>query len=169
MDMTASQALSLARTLRRALPQVKIVAFAVVDSDQELLAYAAAGVAGYVTQDGSLDDLAAAVIGALKGELFCSPRLASLLFQRVAVLSDSRDAPEEASGLTHRERQVASLLSQGLSNKEIAGSLRIGSATVKNHVHSILEKLHVRRRGEAAARWHAGGPALKSPNSDAPV
>jgi two-component system nitrate/nitrite response regulator NarL len=167
MDMTAANALDLAKTLRRSLPQVKIVAFAVIDSDQELLAYAAAGVAGYVTQDGSLDDLVAAITRALKGELFCSPRLASLLFQRVAVLSDTRGAPEEPPGLTRRERQVVNLLSQGLSNKEIAGNLRIGSATVKNHVHSILEKLHVRRRGEAAARWHAVPAATTHRDFDA--
>jgi DNA-binding NarL/FixJ family response regulator len=45
------------------------------------------------------------------------------------------------------------LVDQGLSNKEIARTLRIGAATVKNHVHNILEKLQVRRRGEAAARF----------------
>jgi two-component system, NarL family, nitrate/nitrite response regulator NarL len=48
--------------------------------------------------------------------------------------------------LTRREREIAVLIGQGLSNKEIAIDLRIGAATVKNHVHSILEKLDVRRR-----------------------
>ena len=54
--------------------------------------------------------------------------------------------------LTHREKEIVALVEQGLSNKEIARSLRIENATVKNHVHSILSKLQVRRRGEAAAR-----------------
>src|SRR6202008_2087003 len=54
--------------------------------------------------------------------------------------------------LTQREREIVALLEQGLSNKEIARSLQIGYATVKNHVHSILSKLQIRRRGEAAAR-----------------
>jgi DNA-binding CsgD family transcriptional regulator len=54
--------------------------------------------------------------------------------------------------LTQREREIVALLEQGLSNKEIPRSLQIGYATVKNHVHSILSKLQIRRRGEAAAR-----------------
>jgi DNA-binding NarL/FixJ family response regulator len=64
-----------------------------------------------------------------------------------------RDA---ASTLTLRECEVAGLLMQGLSNKEIAARLYIEVATVKNHVHHILGKLHVRRRGEAVARLAAG-------------
>ena len=54
--------------------------------------------------------------------------------------------------LTRRERQIVGLIDQGLSNKEIASRLCIELPTVKNHVHNILEKLHVRRRGEAVAR-----------------
>ena len=56
-----------------------------------------------------------------------------------------------ANSLTPRERQIASLVSKGLSNKEIALGLRIGPATVKNHVHNILDKLGVRRRAAIAA------------------
>jgi len=57
----------------------------------------------------------------------------------------------EYANLTARERQVLRLIDSGLSNKEIAQQLRIELATVKNHVHNILEKLQVRRRGAAAA------------------
>ncbi|HEY9227484.1 MAG TPA: helix-turn-helix transcriptional regulator, partial [Gemmatimonadaceae bacterium] len=58
----------------------------------------------------------------------------------------------DVSGLTARERELAALLDEGLTNKEIAQRLHISVATVKNHVHRILEKLHVRRRGQAASR-----------------
>jgi DNA-binding CsgD family transcriptional regulator len=63
--------------------------------------------------------------------------------------------------LTRREREIVALLRQGLSNKEIARSLQIGYATVKNHVHSILSKLQVRRRGEAAARVRRANTGIR--------
>ena len=65
--------------------------------------------------------------------------------------------------LTSREREIVALVERGLSNKEIARSLRIGTATVKNHIHNILSKLDVRRRGEAAAwlrRTNNGTPLM---------
>ena len=58
---------------------------------------------------------------------------------------------QATGGLTRRQREIVALIDEGLSNKEIAGRLSIELATVKNHVHNILEKLQVSRRGEAAA------------------
>jgi DNA-binding CsgD family transcriptional regulator len=69
---------------------------------------------------------------------------------------DGHRMPTGAGNLTVRECQVAVLLMQGMSNKEIATRLCIEVATVKNHVHHILAKLHVRRRGEAVARLAFG-------------
>ena len=89
-----------------------------------------------------------------RGETIISPKLAASLFQRLAEERRRREAgpaASPASELTLRERQILSLVEQGLTNKEIARQLGIELATVKNHVHSILEKLDVRRRGEAAA------------------
>jgi DNA-binding NarL/FixJ family response regulator len=75
--------------------------------------------------------------------------------------------------LTQREKEILALVEQGFSNKEIGRFLRIGHATVKNHVHSILGKLQVRRRGEAAA-WvrqadidHYGRDRSLSPSASA--
>jgi DNA-binding NarL/FixJ family response regulator len=94
----------------------------------------------------------AAVHRAVRGELLCSPRTAALLFNRMAVLSPNRGIAAGDNMLTRREHEIITLVERGLSNKEIARLLRIGNATVKNHVHSILTKLQVRRRGEAAAQ-----------------
>jgi DNA-binding CsgD family transcriptional regulator len=97
---------------------------------------------------------------AMRNELVCSPRIAALLFSRVAAIGSERSHASDNSALTRREHEIVSLMTQGLSNKEIARQLRIQNATVKNHIHSILAKLHVRRRGEVAARMH--GSALLS-------
>src|SRR6516164_2315257 len=91
-----------------------------------------------------------------RGSPASSPRMAGLLFRRVRALVTERTDQRLPESLTRRERQVLGLLEQGMSNKEIARALRIGGATVKNHVHNILEKLQVHRRGEAAARLRAG-------------
>ena len=83
----------------------------------------------------------------MRNELVCSPRVASMLFRRVAAIGSERSHGPDNGALTRREHEIVSLMTQGLSNKEIARQLRIQNATVKNHIHSILAKLHVRRRG----------------------
>jgi two-component system nitrate/nitrite response regulator NarL len=152
LDVGGPGSFEFASAVNLHLTEVKIIAFAVSDVESELLACAAAGFAGYVTRDGSEADLISAIENTLRGELRVSPRMASLLFRQVAALS-AQQAPGEPPALTQREGQILALVAQGMSNKEIARKVRIGSATVKNHVHSILEKLHVHRRGEAAARF----------------
>jgi DNA-binding NarL/FixJ family response regulator len=74
------------------------------------------------------------------------------LLERVAALAASLPQATPAQHLTPRELEIARLLERGLSNKQIAARLRIQLATVKHHVHHILEKLDVARRGEAVAR-----------------
>jgi DNA-binding NarL/FixJ family response regulator len=165
LDFATTGALSLPKELSQLIPGIKIIAFAVSNSDNDLLACAESGVAGFVTHDGSIDDLVASIRSALHGEAICSPRVAGLLFKRVAALSHTASIPCSKSTLTPREREVAELVNDGLSNKEIARSLRIASATVKNHVHNILEKLQVGRRGEAAARLR--GTVLGEPRRTA--
>ncbi len=133
-------------------PTLKIVAFAVSKIDRQAIECAEAGISGYVTRDGSADDIVAATHRAVRGELVCSPRVTALLFERVAVLSAGRNQLDQRSALTQREQEIVPLIERGLSNKEIARRLRVGTATVKNHVHNILEKLQIRRRGEVALR-----------------
>jgi DNA-binding NarL/FixJ family response regulator len=143
------------RALAAAVPGTRVVALSVPNTEPDLLACAEAGLAGYVTRDGSIEDVVAAVEAAARGEVLCSPRMAATLFQRVATLALERSPAAIESRLTHRELQILDLIDQGMSNKEIARRLMIELSTVKNHVHNILEKLQVRRRTEAAARARA--------------
>lgn len=78
--------------------------------------------------------------------------MSALLCARVAELATLGQQPET---LTRREREIAMLVGEGLSNKEIAKDLSIGPSTVKNHVHNILEKLRVRRRSAIAQQLSA--------------
>lgn len=128
-----------------------VVVLALDDNGSEVLSCIEAGARGYVTREGSVDDLVATVRSVARGEMLCSPRFAAVMVQRLAALASAR-VTDESTPLTSREREIVALLDRGLANKEIARTLGIEVATVKNHIHNILEKLHVRRRAEAAAR-----------------
>jgi DNA-binding NarL/FixJ family response regulator len=150
-DATRQGDLDYVKALADHQPAPKVVAFGVADTDAEIVRLAAAGVSGYVCNDAAADDVAAVLSSTMRGELLCSPRAAATLCHQVALLSRNGLAEASPSALSRRELQIAGLIDRGLSNKEIARRLGIQAATVKNHVHNILDKLNVRRRGEAAA------------------
>lgn len=156
LDQALTGSLALARTLADTHPRIRVVVVGVADL---LLAFTEAGVAGYVPRDGSIHDLMMAVEGAVRGELHCSPKFAATIARRLAWrAATAAEAPN--SVLTAREFEVVRLVAGGRSNKEIAAALGIEVATVKNHVHNVLEKLNVRRRAEVAARLGAMPPAF---------
>lgn len=163
VDLSRPESLAAIRLLAAAAPDMSIVAFA-VSGEHDILACAEAGAAGYVPHDASIDDLVVVVQGVSRGELPCSPRMAASLFRHLRTLAGQ--GGEAASPvLTSRERQIALLIERGLSNKEIAQSLHIELATVKNHVHNILEKFGVASRAAAAARLRASTTLLRDSTS----
>jgi DNA-binding NarL/FixJ family response regulator len=150
VDVSLEDVLGLMRTLHAESPNSRILAFAVREEIATILDYAEAGADGFVTANGSMADLVEAIERTAAGELMCSPRIAAQLLRRAA--HQARRSPEPVDTLlTRREQQVLSLLRQGRSNKEIATVLNIAEATVKNHVHHVLEKLQVATRAQAAA------------------
>lgn len=132
------------------LPAVCVVAFAVSEENEdEVIACAEAGVAGFVGRDASTRELVDVVARAARGEPSCSPRVTALFLRRIAERAVGRAIPREISSpLTRREREVVQLIDSELSNKEIAGRLGIEVATVKNHVHNILGKCKLHSRSE---------------------
>jgi DNA-binding NarL/FixJ family response regulator len=150
LDTTAVGGLETSISLRQLLPDVRVVAIAVAEVECEVVACAEAGVVGIVSRSASARDIVTAIHCAVRREFFCSPRIAALLFS--ATSAPRRGAPSGIGGLTRREREIASLIGEGLCNKEIARKLRIQNATVKNHIHNILGKMHMKRRSEVAAR-----------------
>jgi DNA-binding NarL/FixJ family response regulator len=128
-----------------------------VGGEHRILACAEAGASGYVPHDASLEELLTVVQAVAQGELLCSPRMAASLFRRLAALASAGTGRDHqvVGTLTDREREITLLLERQLSNKDIARTLHIEVATVKNHVHNILHKLGVATRTEAAARLRA--------------
>ena len=159
LDMSARGSLDVIRRVSSSPVRARIVAFAVEETERDVLLCAEAGAAGYVPCDGTIDDLVNTIHSVARGELLCSPRIAATLFRALHAQGPRPDGDRLALTLTAREREIAPLIDRGLSNKEIAAHLRIEVATVKNHVHNLLEKLQVASRGEAAARLRAGAGA----------
>jgi two-component system nitrate/nitrite response regulator NarL len=145
------------RALAAALPEATIVAVGV--QEDAVVTLLEAGVGGYVTSDQPLAELVAAVEAAANGELQCPPRMSAALAKRVAALASGEAGDGADDSLTPRQRQIATLIAEGLSNKQIARRLSIENATVKNHVHNILVALGVSRREHIASRLH---PAWRS-------
>jgi two-component system, NarL family, nitrate/nitrite response regulator NarL len=145
------------RELAAAAPQVKLVALAVPEIEREVIALAEAGASAYVTPDASIEDLAVVVQSVERGEVISSPGMVAGLFRRLGARARERRLDPIEEKLTARELDVLRLIEEGRSNKEIAAALSIELPTVKNHVHRILEKLHVNRRSEAAARARRHG------------
>ena len=135
----------------------KLIGLVASNNDQDVIAYAEAGLAGFLNHEDSSTDLAETIRSAARGEFQCSPRTAGTLLRHVAELASKSNGYAQHALLTGREREVMLLLDEGLSNKQIAERLHIELATVKHHVHHILEKLEAKRRSQAVARARRAG------------
>jgi two-component system, NarL family, nitrate/nitrite response regulator NarL len=113
---------------------------------ETVLVGAASGVKSFVPVDRHLADLVEAIRLVATASFYCPPEITEILLSGIGGRSPDLDARRR---LTHRESEVMTLLAHGLSNKEIARDLGIAVATVKNHVHAVLDKLNARNRTEA--------------------
>ena len=152
LDAGMSGGLEMAKHLVQARAQARILGFGVDDVAPQVIACAEAGLMGYVPCQASVRELADAVRRVAAGEPVCPAAMADKLFNHLRSASlDAQDGRVRAV-LTSRQMEILQLIRQGLSNKQIAGRLSLGTSTVKNHVHDLLERLHVGRRCDAAAQ-----------------
>lgn len=140
------------RLINAELPDTKIVMLTVSEDDAHLFDAIAGGAHGYLLKNMRPEELFDMLEGALKGEAVIAPSMAQRILKvfideahRHAAVSDP---PAE---LSRREIEVLELVSEGATNKEIADRLFISVGTVKNHIHNILEKLHLKNRAQLAA------------------
>jgi DNA-binding NarL/FixJ family response regulator len=129
--------------IRRELPDVEVIALTSVLEDSAILGAVRAGAIGYLLKDTQAGELCRAIKAAAAGQVQLSPQAAARLMREVQV-------PQSPEKLTSREIEVLRLLAQGMSNKDIGAALVIGVKTVKTHVSSILSKLGVPSRTQAA-------------------
>jgi DNA-binding NarL/FixJ family response regulator len=133
-------------------PSTRVIVLAMSEDDESaIVACAEAGVAGYHLRTESLVELVVLIRKVAAGESSCSPRVSAILLRRLSTLASQRQPADKELVLTAREAQILKMLELGLSNRDIAARLCIAVHTVKNHVHSLLTKLGVSTRAEAAA------------------
>jgi len=148
--------------LRAVVSGVKVIALAIDENVEDVVAWAQAGAAGYIPSTAALCDVAPLLADIVRGEQPCAARVAAGLLRRVGDMGTPMRLAAATASLetpTAREMQVLEMISSGLSNKEIARRLNIGLATTKSHVHSLLGKLGLQRRGQAAAWIRAQQPS----------
>ncbi|MEU8234395.1 response regulator transcription factor [Actinoplanes sp. NPDC048967] len=155
LNMATRGSLPILRRLGAAVP---VIALAVTEAEEEIIACAEAGAAGFLFREQPLIDLLALLESVARGETRYSPSVAATLLRHVGRLTVNRRSAAPAARLTPREREVLELIEQGLSNKQIARRLSIELRTAKNHVHHILEKYQVHRRADAAERYRRSFP-----------
>jgi DNA-binding NarL/FixJ family response regulator len=129
--------------LRKEMPDIEVIALTSVLEDSSVVGAIRAGAIGYLLKDTEANELIRSIKAAAEGQVQLSPQAAARLMREVR-------APESPEALTERETEVLRLLAQGQSNKEVARALSIGEKTVKTHVSSILGKLNVSSRTQAA-------------------
>ncbi len=117
--------------------------------DELLLAAIDAGASGYVLKRIGTDELVRAVDRVSQGDGTLDPTMTATVFARVREANKAEDASAFAD-LTHQELAVLALVAQGLTNRQIAVKLFLGEGTVRNYVSSVLSKIHVSNRAEAA-------------------
>jgi DNA-binding NarL/FixJ family response regulator len=152
IKMPVCDGLEATRLIRAEWPEARIVILTVHDEDEKLFEAIKAGAIGYILKDTNATDFLRAVRSALAGEAALPPKMAARLLDEFARLA-SRMPPEspqaDAPDLTPREREVLDLIATGATDKEIASALSLSLYTVKSHVRSILNKLHVANRRQA--------------------
>lgn len=148
-------ALKLTSIITEFKPSTKVLALGLTEEKQHVLRYVEAGATGYILKDDSLEGMIETIRAAQDGKVFVSPQIAAAIMERLATLarlfSDVESSITDTTELTARELEVLKLVGEGQTNQQIAEHLVIEVGTVKNHVHNILDKLHVSSRGEAAA------------------
>jgi DNA-binding NarL/FixJ family response regulator len=154
LDLALDGGASAGRVLVANLRRTRTVALAVREVDDEVVAWAEAGVDAMVTRGATLEQLCQAIEGVVRGEAHCSPRTTAALLRRVAGTAPRPTEPGRAV-LTERETEIAELVALGMSNKEIASALTIELSTVKNHVHHVLAKLGATSRTAAGVALRA--------------
>ncbi len=156
------------RTIRAARPQCRVVMLTSYADDEALISSVLAGASGYLLKQTRGQEVVRAIEEAAAGRSLLDPAAAARLLQHFRDLARGRD---ELSQLTSQERRVLELVAEGKTNREIGEALNLAEKTVKNYVSSILSKLQLRRRTEAAVyaaqrRARLGGPASRDPGAD---
>ena len=147
---------SLVESVRKEVPESKVIVMDLLPAHEDIIAFIQAGANGFIVKDATIDDFVRTIRSIADGADVIPASLTGTLLSHIVdqAVQRSTAAVLEAVQMTKREREITSLIAEGLSNKEIAQRLNIATYTVKSHVHNILEKLALHSRLQIAAHAH---------------
>lgn len=156
MDINMPNANGLDATLaiKQEIPGARVVMLTMLSDDDNLFGAIKGGAEGYLLKSVSAREMLESVRAVFRGEVALPPTLAARIVREFARAKPSARLPADeipVETLTLREQEVLRLAAHGASNREIAATLSISEYTAKAHIRSILDKLHVQSRAEAAA------------------
>ena len=138
------------REIRAELPETRVVMLTSYPDEDAVLSAIVAGASGYLLKQVRARDLVAGLEAVGRGESLLDPAVTGRVLERVRKIATSTE-PDELAALTSQEQKILLLVAEGKTNKEIAAEVFLSDKTVKNYVSSILSKLNLERRAQAAA------------------
>ncbi len=153
LGLEKENSLGLMTILREEVPAARIIAMDIFPEQLDIVEFVKAGGSGFILKNASANDYVETIRAVVAGSKVLPPALTNSLFTQIieSALKNNNGIPNNSIQLTHREREIVALISEGLSNKEIAERLHIATYTVKSHIHNILEKLALNTRLQIAA------------------
>jgi len=154
LNMPRCSGLQAIQTLREEIPQINILVLTISENEADLFTAMKFGARGYALKNLEPDELIHAILHIAQGGVIVSPLMATKLLTELRsprAETEKENLPENEASLSPREQEVLQLVSQGATNKIIADTLVISENTVKTHLRSIMEKLHLANRSQAAA------------------
>jgi two-component system, NarL family, response regulator DevR len=139
------------REIRAEMPATRVVMLTSYPDEEAVLSAIVAGASGYLLKQVRARDLVAALEAVGRGESLLDPAVTEKVLERIRRIATGSQETDELSQLTSQERKILMRLAEGKTNKEIAAEIYLSDKTVKNYVSSILAKLNLERRAQAAA------------------
>ncbi|MEW6654643.1 MAG: response regulator transcription factor [Bacteroidota bacterium] len=157
IDMRSQNSLPVIETIKTEFPQAKTIVMNLTVEQADILLYVKAGVRGFILKDASHKEFLNTIRTVAHGSTVLPPLLVDSLFSKIVehAIEEGKPKFKEAGKMTKRETEVIALLSDGMSNKEIAQKTNISTYTVKSHIHNIMEKLALHTRLEIANYFYS--------------
>lgn len=163
LGLRSQNSLHVVEIVKKDFPDAKIIVMDLAPVQADILQYVKAGANGFILKDASLNEFLITIRTVAEGSTVLPPLLVDSLFSQIVdyAVREGKTKLKEAVRMTSREREVIVLLSEGLTNKEIAQKIHVSTYTVKSHIHNIMEKLALHTRLEIA-NYSYTGDTLKS-------
>lgn len=163
LGLRSQNSLHVVEIIKQEFPQAKVIVMDLAPAQGDILHFVKAGASGFILKDASENDFLNTIRSVAEGRKILPSIISGSLFSQIVKRAVDEGWPDltKAIRMTKREKEIIGLVSEGLTNKDIARQLRVATYTVKGHVHNIMEKLAFHTRLEAANFSHTNGTLAK--------